>query len=288
MNYKKIWQKLIAKFYNPAIFYFINLLETSNIYIHLFRMSTVNSFNKIYYYLRKNTFDHTLFMGKHVLKFPTDLWVYQEIIFEKKPDVIIETGIFLGGSTYYFAKLCELFGKGRVIAVDINFDNADPELLKLPNLTLIQGSTNNYETFEKVKSLISSDESVMVILDSDHDAEHVYQEIKFFSTLVTDGQYLVVEDGIIEHVYPLFFNKGPLTAIRRFLQENREFVPDYFRNRFLLTHNPCGYLLKSDRNSKVTFKSEEDCYRPFCLWLPGQATPEGIPWLKYINQNKHK
>ncbi len=266
----------------------INLLEQNNLYIKLFRYPKVLSFNKLYYYLRKNTFDQTLFMGKHILKFPTELWSYQEIIFEKKPDVIIETGVFLGGSTYYFAKLCQLFGNGRIIAVDAILDHADPDLKNFPNVTLIEGDTSKAETLEKIMSLILPHESVMVILDSDHSPNHVYQEMKLFSSLVTEGQYLIVEDGIIENVYPFLINQGPLQAIRKFLKENSDFIPDYFRNRFLLTHNPLGYLLRVGKNHQpeITFKTQEDIFRPFCLWLPNQNFPENIAWRKYLNQNK--
>jgi cephalosporin hydroxylase len=251
-------------------------------------MPLVSAFNKLYYYLRKNTFDQAFFMGKHVLKFPTDLWIYQEIIFERKPDVIIETGVFLGGSTYYFAKLCEMFGHGRVIAVDITLAHADPDLVALPNVTLLQGNTSDPHTLERVKSLVRENETVMVILDSDHEPEHVFQEIKLLSTLVTEGQYLVVEDGIIEDAYPVFCNRGPLIAIRRFLKESQDFVPDYFRNRFLLTHTPSGYLLRvsKDRRENLKFRKAEDTLRPFRLWLPDQPFPADMSWLRYLNQNR--
>lgn len=280
----------MARMVYPIRFAVLNLLERNGLFLALFRKPVVSAFNRIYYYLRRNTLDNTRFMGKHVLKFPTDLWIYQEIIFERKPDVIVETGVFLGGSTYYFSKLCTLFGKGRVIAVDITLDHADPELASLPNVTLVEGSTSDAATLEKVRALIAPGEKVMVVLDSDHSAEHVSAEMALFSQLVSEGQYLVVEDGIVDRAYPSFLNRGPLSAIKRFLKQTSDFAPDHFRNRFLLTQNPWGFLLRvgAAGRDQLQFRTPDGCLRPTRLWLPGQGTPSDINWLRYLYQNKER
>ncbi len=281
-------KNFISTFYS-VYFSLLNYLGKSDLYLRLFRLPKVKSFGKLYYYLRRNTFDRTYFMGKHVLKFPTDLWTYQEIIYEKKPDVIVETGVFLGGSTYYFAKLCQMMGHGRVIAIDSCIDNADPDLDHMSNVTLIEGDTSKPQLFERIKSLIKPGEKVMVILDSDHDENHVYTEMNLFYQLVSDGQYLIVEDGNIRDVYPALFNRGPYNAIKRFLKERKEFVPDWYRNRFLLSHSPSGYLLKvNNENTQLRegYKNELDILRPLFLWLPGQPFSSDAPWCSKINQNK--
>jgi cephalosporin hydroxylase len=133
-NKEKLPTYIIGRLISP-IYAFLNFLGENKAYTYFFRQRKVSAFNKLYYLLRKNTFDSTYFMGKHILKFPTDLWSYQEIIFEKKPDIIIETGVFLGGSTFFYSKTLELIGNnGKVIATDICLDHADPDLYDLDNV----------------------------------------------------------------------------------------------------------------------------------------------------------
>lgn len=263
----------------------INRLERSDVYVRCLRVPVVRRFNKLYFLLRQHTFDRTYFMGKHVLKFPTDLWTYQEIIHECKPDVIVETGVFLGGSTYYFAKLCELFGRGRVIAVEACIMHIDPDVLALPNVKLIQGSSSDPHVLAQVQALICPGERVMVVLDADHTPAHVYAEMKLFSSLVTEGQYLVVEDGIINQVYPpLWRRRGPHSAIQRFLAEYPEFAVDSSRTRFLLTHSPSGYLRRQRAGEIPPPARELDNLRPVQLQLVG--LPPGASWRDRLNQNK--
>jgi cephalosporin hydroxylase len=260
----------------------------SRFVIGLVRIPITNAFNRLYYRLRKNTFDSTYFMGKHLLKFPTDLWTYQEIIWDKRPNVIVETGVFLGGSTYFLATMANMICGGRIIAVDITLDHVDADLYKLPNVTLLEGDSSNPETLSRIRSLIRSDETVMVVLDSDHATEHVYKEMKLLSEIVSPGQYLVVEDGIVDRVYPPFCNNGPIKAIKRFLSSNAEFSIDYYRSRFLLTQNPMGYLLRGTGSAEealldVTYL---DCFRPAYVWLPHTPPPSAARWFASLNQNK--
>jgi cephalosporin hydroxylase len=271
---------------SAATFAARNLAGRSDTWVRTGRARQARAFNRLFYYLRRNTFDSTFFLGKHVLKFPTDLWAYQELIHERKPDVIVETGVFLGGSTYYFAKLLEWTGGGRVIGVDITLDHADPELASMKNVTLIEGNTTSPETLERVRKLIRPGERVMVVLDSDHTTEHVAAEMELFSTLVTEGQYLVVEDGIVEDVYPMFLRNGPRKAVKKFLTKARGFAPEYYWNRFLLSLSPAGFLLKTDGREKVRFSRPEDCYRPLNLWVPYNPAPGKPAWTSMLDQNK--
>jgi cephalosporin hydroxylase len=283
---REIVPPMVVGRFSARIFQALNLLGRSDAYVRMVRVPAALAFNKLYYYLRKNTFDPTFFLGKHVLKFPTDLWAYQELLFERRPDVIVETGVFLGGSTYYFAKLLQMLEHGRVISIDATLDHVDPELSSMPNVTLLEGDTSKAETFERVRKLIRPGEKVMVVLDSDHATNHVLAEMELFSQLVTEGQYLVVEDGLVDEAYPVFCRNGPRKAIKKFLESNSGFVPEFYWNRFLLSHNPSGYLLRTSGREQVRFRTEEDCYRPLGLWLPGNPPPWTSTWMSKLGQNK--
>ena len=58
-------------------------------------------------------------MGQPILQLPEDLVRLQEIVYRARPDLIIETGVYKGGSLLYYASLCRTLGKGRVIGIDI-------------------------------------------------------------------------------------------------------------------------------------------------------------------------
>jgi cephalosporin hydroxylase len=127
--------------------------------------------------------------GVRVVKFPTDLLLYAETIFELKPDWIIETGTAHGGSTLYFADLLSLINApGKVISIDIK-PLGTPEH---PKIEYVLGSSVDRGIVNDVKSRISG--KVMVVLDSSHKQSHVMRELHFYSGMVTPGQYVVVED----------------------------------------------------------------------------------------------
>jgi cephalosporin hydroxylase len=83
----------------------------------------------------------------------------------------------------------------------------------------------------------------MVILDSDHSADHVQQELNIFSRLVTVGNYLIVEDTNVNGnpVLPLY-GAGPMEAVTQFTSTQTDFILDPQREKFLMTFNPRGYL----------------------------------------------
>jgi len=118
------------------------------------------------------------------LKLPLDMWIFQEIIFGTKPDVIVETGTFNGGSALFMATLLDTIGKGRVITIDIEDFPRKP---RHDRITYLIGSSTSDEIVAKVRSLIRKDETVMVVLDSDHHAEHVLNELRIYSEMVTTG-----------------------------------------------------------------------------------------------------
>jgi cephalosporin hydroxylase len=184
--------------------------------------------------------------GHQLLKCPLDLWLYQELLVRTRPDVVVETGTFRGGSAFFMAMIFDLIGHGRVITVDIGPQPGRPEH---PRITYVTGSSTDPAIVARVKAEVAGARA-MVILDSDHTLEHVYEEIPCYSPLVQVGDYLVVEDTNING-NPTFpdFGPGPMEAVDRFLSETQEFVIDNRCERFMMTLNPRGYLRRVARSS---------------------------------------
>jgi cephalosporin hydroxylase len=178
-----------------------------------------------------------------VAKCPLDLWVYQEIVSEVRPGLIVETGTAHGGSALYLASLCDLVGGGRVVSVDLVARDGLP---RHPRVSYVVGSSIARETFERVKVHVRPGEPVMVVLDSDHTRAHVLEELRLYGALVTPGSYLVVEDTNI-HGRPVLrsHGPGPAEAVAEYLKEDPRFSVDESREKFYMTFNPGGYLKRS-------------------------------------------
>jgi cephalosporin hydroxylase len=194
---------------------------------------------------------NTHWMGVHAIKSPLDLWMYQEILHRVRPDVIIETGTFSGGSALFIAHMCDLLGSGCVVSVDV--DQSPPAHLGKPwpthpRLRYVQGDSAAPETVARVLRTAGcwgNSDKVMVILDSDHHQEHVARELAAYAPLVSVGSYLVVEDTNINgHPVLSEFGPGPLEAVADFLAspEGANFRIAKACERFLLTMNPNGFL----------------------------------------------
>ena len=112
----------------------------------------------------------TFWLGRHVYKCPTDLWIYQELLHVTRPDLIIETGTFSGGSALFLASMCDLLDEGRIITIDIE---PQPDLPEHPRIKYLKGSSVAPEILEQVRAEASAADGVMVILDSDHSRDHV-------------------------------------------------------------------------------------------------------------------
>lgn len=215
----------------------------------------VVAFHKLYYGNGSQTWSgNTRWMGYNVLKCPLDLWIYQEIIFENKPDVIIETGTGSGGGALFLASLCDLMDSGNIITIDTENTNHEKELPKHLRIKYLTGPSVSSEIMETVKSILKSwtrtygDQKVMVILDSCHNKEHVLKELELYSPLVTDGQYIIVEDTNLNHPNPCDF-EGPMEAVNEFLKINSGFIIDESKHKFYITFNPRGYLRKLGDNN---------------------------------------
>jgi cephalosporin hydroxylase len=179
-------------------------------------------------------------LGHVAQKCPLDMWVYQEILVETTPDLIIECGTCLGGSTLFLASICELLGRGRVISIDIADQAGRPEHARIQ---YVKGNSAGPDVVAKIKRTIGPNERVMVILDSDHSCAHVLAELAAWADVVTSGCYLIVEDSLVNgHPVAHDFGPGPMEALASFLQSRSDFVVDAARERFLLTLNPSGFL----------------------------------------------
>lgn len=203
-------------------------------------MTLVDLFHKLYYDARERTWTNTRWLGHHVLKNPLDLWVYQEILHELRPGLIVETGTWAGGSALFLAGICDLLGHGRVVSIDINPSPA----LSHPRITWFTGSSTDAATREAVAAFAAlATGPVLVILDSDHTRDHVLAEMRSFAPFVTPGSYLIVEDTNVNgHPVSPEHGPGPMEAVEQFLAECPDFAPDRTREKFFLTQNPGGYL----------------------------------------------
>src|SRR3989440_12279083 len=157
----------------------------------------------------------------------------QEVVYQLRPDVIVETGVAHGGSLVYYASLCKAMDWGHVIGIDVeirphNRVALDKHVLS-SYITLIEGSSIDPATIKKVKARISSTESVLVLLDSCHTKAHVLAELNAYSPLVSPGSYMVAMDGIMEEVvgaprtHADWAWNNPRQAALEFVKENASF-----------------------------------------------------------------
>jgi len=198
----------------------------------------VSQFHQLYYYSGVWA-NNTKWMGISAQKCPFDLWVYQEIIFELRPDLIIETGTCYGGSALFMAQICDLIGHGRIISIDIQAGNFPGH----QRITYYHGSSIGDAVSFCEKQ--AKNAKVMVILDSDHSKDYVVKEMECYAPLVSKGSYLIVEDGDVNgHPICPDHGPGPFEAVTEFLKTHPEFEVDVSREKFMMTQNPNGYLKK--------------------------------------------
>jgi cephalosporin hydroxylase len=193
-------------------------------------------------------------MGRPIIQYPQDMIAMQELIWEIKPDLIIETGIAHGGSLIFYASLLELIGHGEVLGIDIDIrEHNRKEIEQHPmfkRIRMLQGSSVSPETVAQVKEIASGKQKIMVCLDSNHTHEHVLQEMEYYAPFVTPGSYIVVFDTIVEDLPDNYlpgraWSKGdnPKTAVWEFLKKHDNFVVDQaIDNKILVSVAPEGYL----------------------------------------------
>ncbi len=194
-------------------------------------------------------------MGRPIIQHPHDTMALQELIWQIKPDLIIETGIAHGGSVIFSASMLELLGgNGEVIAIDIDIRKHNRDEIEnhpmFKRIKLVEGSSIDTETVARVKDLAVGKKNIMVILDSNHTHDHVIKELNLYSPFVSVNSYLVVFDTWVEDVPENYYpdrpwDKGnnPKTAVWQFIKENNSFEIDKsIEHKLSITLAPDGYL----------------------------------------------
>lgn len=205
-------------------------------------------------------------LGRPIIQFPQDIVAINEIIWNVKPDVVVETGIARGGSVINTAAQLALLDLSdtkpggritphrKVVAIDVEIRQASRLALEdhflFPWVEIIEGSSTDMGIVNVVKSRIPPDAVVLVMLDSNHTSGHVLTELNAYAPLVTPGSYCVVYDTVIEDMPRGFFTdrpwdvgNNPATAVKTFLSEHHDFaVDESVTDKLLISVAPQGYL----------------------------------------------
>lgn len=217
---------------------------------------------------RKNSYQFR-WLGRPIIQLPADVMMVQDVLWRTKPDVIVETGIAHGGSVVLHASLLRLIhGDARladrrpqVLAVDVDIRAENRAALEAHSLrpfyTLIEGSSIDAQTVERVRAEIRPADRVCVILDSNHTMAHVRDELRSYARMVTPGGALIVMDGIMRDLAslpggtPSWANDNPSAAVEHFLatSEGKSFTRDDSYHGFALTHSPGGVLLRAENGT---------------------------------------
>jgi cephalosporin hydroxylase len=193
-------------------------------------------------------------LGLPIIQYPQDILAMQEIIWDVKPDLIVETGIARGGSLVFYASMLELIGDGRVLGIDIDIRSHNRKAIESHpmsrRISMMEGSSIDPDLLREVKQQVESAERVLVVLDSNHTHDHVLEELRLYSPFVRQGGYLVVFDTVIGDIpeviapdRPWNRDSNPATAVARFLETNDRFMIDNrISDKLLLTVAPRGFL----------------------------------------------
>jgi len=194
-------------------------------------------------YFRQRVYEKTYWMGKPTAKCPMDMWMYQELLYALKTDLLIETGTLFGGSALYFANLFDMLGHGKVISVDIELRNNLPQH---PRIEYIEGSSIDAEILAIIQRQVEVSNSVTVLLDSDHKADYKLKELNAYADFVTKGNYLIAEDTCFDY-YPSWpeYGPGPAHAVQSFLKQNNGFELDRKPEHHLISFAPMAFLKKN-------------------------------------------
>lgn len=193
-------------------------------------------------------------LGVPIIQMPADVVALQEVVWETRPQVIVETGVARGGSLIFFSSILQLIGEGEVVGIDIDIRSHNRQAIEehplSPRIHLIEGSSVDPRVAEEVRSRCHGAERVMVVLDSNHAHDHVLAELRLYAPLVTTGQFLVVADTVVDDLAPEAHatrpwgvGDSPRTALDAYLGECDRFERDgYVNDRLLMTCSPGGYL----------------------------------------------
>lgn len=190
-------------------------------------------------------------LGVPVIQMPADVVALQEVIWETRPQVIVELGIARGGGLVLAASILAALGEGSVIGVDIDIRPHNRETVEEhplgSRIRLIEGSSTEPSIVEEVTATVAEADRVMVILDSDHSHDHVLAELRAYGPMVSEGCYLVVSDTIVEQLPPEPGRWGPgnspASAIDAYLGESDRFEVDAAVNgKLLMSCSRGGFL----------------------------------------------
>lgn len=200
-------------------------------------------------------------LGLPIIQYPQDILAMQQLIWQVKPDLIIETGIAHGGSLLFYASMLELNALGGgsfdtgVVGVEIGILPETRAALESHRLSrrivsMIEGSSISPEVIQQVRSFVQEKKTVLVCLDSNHTHAHVLAELEAYAPLVTPGSYCVVFDTVIEDMpadafpdRPWGVGNNPKTAVREYLDGHPEFeVDEKIDQQLLISSAPGGYL----------------------------------------------
>lgn len=200
------------------------------------------------FYESPHTHTFTNWCGVPILKNPLDLWIFQELLWDLQPTLIVETGTAYGGSALFLANMLDRRGGlGRVVSIDIEPHEKLPRHQRVLYLT---GSSTDPTIVAQIRAIAAGHDRVMVILDSDHSRDHVLAELDCYADLVTPGQFLVVEDTNIDG-HPVqrdwMGGPGPSFAVAEWLPQHPEFAADVLAERMMMTFYPGGWLRRGVR-----------------------------------------
>lgn len=185
------------------------------------------------------------FLGVGTLQNPMDMWVKQEILFDVKPEVVVECGTHRGGTALYYAHLLSAIApESRIITIDVEdrVKEAGEHSLFRKYVTRLMGDSKSEAVVGQVEEATRG-KRTLVILDSWHERDHVRREMELYGKFVTPGSYMIVEDTNV-HGHPVgwSYGPGPFEAVEDFLRTHDEFVVDRARERMMFTYFPNGWL----------------------------------------------
>jgi cephalosporin hydroxylase len=182
----------------------------------------------------------TRYHGHEAHQCPLDLWIFQEIVHDVRPGLIVELGTYLGGTTLFLAHHLDVIGSGHIVSID-------RELLKRPahpRITYWKGETSSPQILAAVRDrAIAAGGPVLAIHDACHERDQVLRDLENYAPLIAPGSYLIVVDTHVNG-HPILdgWGPGPWEAVETFLGRHPEFEQDREREKFLLTYCPGGFL----------------------------------------------
>jgi cephalosporin hydroxylase len=199
-------------------------------------------------------------LGRPIIQYPQDIVAMQEIIWDLKPDLIVETGIAHGGSLVFYASILELVAAcggpkdSAVAGVDIDIRSHNKAAIDSHPLArrirMVQGSSIDVAVVREVAEMARGKERVLVVLDSNHTHDHVLAEMEAYGPLVTQGSYMVVFDTLLDLMPADAFpdrpwgpGNSPLSAVHAYLPAHPEFEIDSgIADKLQITVAPDGFL----------------------------------------------